>query len=86
MTFTYSSALLWTNWKGTVIQGEMSRVPVDLTVIICLGMKATNETSKGQGHTPIRYRYYNIDVDIFVSPSGSVIIFHVIFVMNISFE
>ena len=23
MTFTCSSALRWTNWKGTVIQGEM---------------------------------------------------------------
>ena len=33
----------------TVIQGEMLRVPVDLTVIICLGMKATKETSKGRG-------------------------------------
>ena len=62
MTLTCSSALLWTYWKGTVIQGEMSRVPVDLTVIICFGMKATNETSKGRGHTPIKY----IDVDIFV--------------------
>ena len=78
MTFTSSSALLWTNWKGTVIQGEMPRVQVDLTVIICLGMKATKETSKGRGHTPIKNRYYNIDVDIFVSPSGSVIILHVI--------
>ena len=48
------------------IQGEMQRVPVDLTVIICLGMKATKETSNGRGHTPIKYRYYNIEVDIFV--------------------
>ena len=54
MTFTSSGALLWTNWKGTVIQGEMLRVQVDLTVIICLGMKATKETSKGRGHTPIK--------------------------------
>ena len=90
MTFTCSSALLWTNWKGTVIKGEMQRVPVDLTVIICLGMKETKETSKGQGHTPIKYRYYckcnNIDVDIFVSPSGSVIILHVISSWTLSFE
>ena len=78
MTFTCSSALLWTNWIGTVIQGEIPRVPVDLTVIICLGMKATKETSKGQGHTPIKYRYYNIDVDILVSLWGSVFILHVI--------
>ena len=39
MTFTWSSALPWTYWKGTVIQGEMSRVPVDLTVIICFGIQ-----------------------------------------------
>ena len=78
MTFTSSGALLWTNWKGTVIQDEMLRVQVDLTVIICLGMKATKETSKGRGRTPIKNRYYNIDMDIFVSPSGSVIILHVI--------
>ena len=43
MTFTCSSALLWTNWKGAVIQGEMSRAPVDLMVKIGLGMKATKE-------------------------------------------
>ena len=53
---------------------RMPCVPVDLMVIIGLGMKATKETSKWRGHTPIKYRYYNIDVDIFVSPSGSVII------------
>ena len=26
MTFTCSSALMWTNWKGIVIQDEMLRV------------------------------------------------------------
>ena len=37
-------------------------------------MKATKEISKGREHTPIKYRYYNIHFDIFVSLSGSVII------------
>ena len=27
-------------------------------------MKETKETSKERGHKPIKYRYYNIDVDI----------------------
>ena len=78
MSFKCPGALLWTNWNGTVIQGEMQRVPVDLTEIICLCMKATKETSKGREHIPIKYRYFNIDVDILVSLSGSVIILHVI--------
>ena len=66
MAFTCSSVLLWTNWKNTVIQGEISRVPVDLTVIICLGMKATIETSKGRGLTPIKYRYYKVQIAFFI--------------------
>ena len=37
-----------------------------------VGMKAIKEISKGRA--PIKYRYYNIHVDIFVSLSGSVII------------
>ena len=37
MTFTCSSELMWINLNGTVIQGGMPRVAVDLTEIICRG-------------------------------------------------
>ena len=58
---------MWIIWNGTVIQGGMPRVAVDLTEIICRG--ESNKRNK-----QIKYRYYNIHVDIFVSLSGSVII------------
>ena len=61
---------MWINWTGTVIQGGMTRVAVDLTEIICRRYESSKRNKQRTG----TYTYQIIHVDIFVLLSGSVII------------